>query len=81
MRSAVIAPPELPHVTEHVTDLENTVQAQLNGRVRELRLEIASEGGLVLKGWTRTYHVKQLAQEAVMGATSLPIQANDIEVR
>jgi len=37
-------------------------------------------GELILRGRTRTYYAKQLAQQAVMEATALPIRANEIEV-
>ena len=60
--------------------LEAHVHAQLHGRVRDLRV-VAGEGGLRLHGCTHTYYVKQLAQHAVMCATSVRIVANEIEVR
>ncbi len=60
--------------------LETHVHTRLHGRVRDLRL-VAGEGGLRLHGHTNSYYVKQLAQHAVMQATSLRIVANDIEVR
>jgi hypothetical protein len=34
----------------------------------------------VLRGVTRTYYAKQLAQHAVMQLTDLPIHANEIDV-
>ncbi len=60
--------------------LEAHVHTQLHGRVRDLRV-VAGEGGLRLHGCTNTYYVKQLAQHAVMQATSMRIVANEIEVR
>jgi hypothetical protein len=36
--------------------------------------------GLVLRGRVHTYYAKQLAQHAVMEASSLPIRANEMEV-
>jgi hypothetical protein len=72
--------PELPVATpERLARLEEHVQSQLTGRVQGLRL-VLHEGGLLLRGHAHTYHAKQLAQHAVMGATALPIQANEIEV-
>src|SRR5262249_20850238 len=59
--------------------LEMHVQSRLNGRVRSFHL-VVRECGLVLTGRAGTYHAKQLAQHAVMEATSLPILANEIEV-
>jgi len=60
--------------------LEAHVQSQLQGRVRDLRL-VAEEDGLLLRGYSHSYYVKQLAQHAVMQATNLRIVANEIEVR
>jgi hypothetical protein len=42
-----------------------------------LRLE---DPGLVLEGCAHSYFAKQLAQQVVMTATTLPIAANEIEV-
>jgi len=64
---------------EIVAQLEGHAQSQLNGRVRDLRL-VVRENGLILHGRAHTYYGKQLAQHAVMQATRLPIQANEIEV-
>jgi hypothetical protein len=36
--------------------------------------------GLILRGYAHAYDAKQLAQDAVMVATELPILANEIEV-
>jgi hypothetical protein len=47
--------------------------------VRDLQV-LGRDNGLVLKGHSRTYYAKQLAQHAVMEATQLPILANEIEV-
>ena len=55
--------------------LEAHVQCRLNGRVRDLRLLLRGQG-LILKGHTRTYYAKQIAQHAVMDATELPIASN-----
>jgi hypothetical protein len=59
--------------------LEAHVQSRLSGRIRDIKLEV-QEGGLVIRGHTSTYYVKQMAQHAVMEATDLPIVANEIEV-
>jgi len=59
--------------------LEGRVRCQLNGLIRELRL-LCHEGGVILKGCARSYYAKQIAQHAVMNATSMPILANEIEV-
>ena len=59
--------------------LEAHVQCRVGGQVRHLRLEWC-EGGIVLRGHSQTYYAKQLAQQAVMTASDLPIKANEIEV-
>jgi hypothetical protein len=47
--------------------------------VRAFRLVVCDEG-LILQGHASTYYAKQLAQQAVMAGTTLPIVANEIEV-
>jgi hypothetical protein len=64
---------------DRIAEVEAHVQSRLMGRIRDLRLE-AGEQGIVLRGRALTYHVKQLAQHAVMEASGLPILANEIEV-
>jgi len=64
---------------DRIGEVEAHVQSRLIGRVRDLQLE-ARDQGLVLRGRALTYHVKQLAQHAVMEASGLPILANEIEV-
>jgi len=59
--------------------LESLVRARSYGRVHDLRVE-RHGAGLVLRGRTSTYYVKQLAQEAVLAAGGLPLLANEIEV-
>jgi hypothetical protein len=70
----VIAPAELPPGL-----LETHVQSRLGGRIKDLQL-VVQDQGLILRGHARTYYAKQLAQQAVMQATELPILSNDIEV-
>lgn len=60
--------------------LEGRVRARLNGRVHDFCL-LARGHGLILRGRAPTYYVKQLAQEAVLATTGLPVLANDIQVR
>jgi hypothetical protein len=55
------------------------LQQKLQGRGRELQL-VLQEDGIVLRGFARTYHAKQLAQHALMMETEMPILANEIEV-
>jgi hypothetical protein len=59
--------------------LENRVHARLSGRIRDLQI-LLHDCGVILRGFARTYHAKQLAQHAVMAETHLPILANEIEV-
>jgi hypothetical protein len=60
-------------------ELEARLQSCLSGRVSGLRLRFHGDG-LILRGWTRTYYAKQLAQQTLMKATSIPIAANEIQV-
>lgn len=73
--ASLMLPPELPEMEQ----LETHVQSRLSGRVQHFRLVVRG-CGLVLRGHTRTYYAKQLAQHAVMEATTLPIVANEIDV-
>jgi hypothetical protein len=60
-------------------ELETHIQCRLGGQIREFRL-VRVDKGLILRGYAHTYYAKQLAQQAVMEATRLPILANEIEV-
>jgi hypothetical protein len=64
---------------EDVMRLEARVQHHLGGRVCNLRL-VVRYNGVVLQGCVRTYYAKQLAQQAVMEASGLPILANEIDM-
>ena len=64
---------------EALTRIEDHVRGRLTGRVRDFQL-VLRDGGFVLRGRVPTYHAKQLAQHAVMEASSLPIRANEIHV-
>ena len=57
---------------EDFARLEARVQHRLGGRVGDLRLVIR-DNGVVLQGCARTCYAKQLAQQAVMEASGLPI--------
>lgn len=65
--------------TQEIEQLEAHLQSQLGNRVGSLRVLIR-DGRLVLSGQTRTYHAKQVAQHALMAATSHPLGSNDIDV-
>jgi uncharacterized protein YcaQ len=60
--------------------LESHIERRLGNQVRDLRV-VARPTGLILQGRTATYHAKQLAQHAAMELATLPILANEIEVR
>ncbi len=62
------------------SSLEEAVLGQLQGRLLDFTVEDTG-GELVLHGLTHSYHVKQLAQCAVMGLTSQPIRENCIAVQ
>lgn len=55
------------------------LQEQLCQRFRGLRIRLENDG-LVLEGRVRTYYMKQVAQELVMGLTDVPIVGNAIAV-
>jgi hypothetical protein len=59
--------------------IEEHVRCRLSGLLGDFRL-VFRDKGLVLCGHVHTYYAKQLAQHAVMEATSLPIRANEMEV-
>jgi len=64
---------------ECLAQIQEQIQRRLWGRVRDFQL-VVHEEGLVLRGYARTYYVKQIAQHVVMETTNLPIWANEIEV-
>lgn len=60
--------------------LRARVSARLGGRVPDLRL-LVCDAGIILRGCSHSYYVKQLAQQAVMEESGLPVLGNEIEVR
>jgi hypothetical protein len=64
--------------TSMVDDLERQVQHSLGSHVRHFHL-LRRGDGLILKGHTRTYYAKQLAQQLVMRSNQR-VLANEIEV-
>jgi hypothetical protein len=79
MSSAETEPATAPAPVEALAKLAARLQARLRGRVRDFRLE-SQAGGVVLRGQSRTYYAKQIAQQEVMAAAGLRILANRIEV-
>lgn len=60
--------------------IRGSIERKACGRIRDLQV-LCSEGLIILQGRSRTYHAKQLAQEAVLDMTDgLPTLANQIEV-
>lgn len=62
-----------------VAELETQLQRKLRGQVHELRVQ-ARDKGLTLQGYAYTYYAKQLAQHALMNATTFPLLSNEIAV-
>jgi len=60
--------------------LESLLARRLGSRIRELRL-VFQQDGVILRGRSETYHAKQTAQHAVMELSTVPIVANEIEVK
>jgi len=71
----ILAPPS----SAALEQLEASLQARMNRRIRDFQLLLRGPG-LVLRGRAHTYYAKQLAQQAVLEATTLPILANEIQV-
>jgi len=60
--------------------IEGQIERRASGRIRDLHV-VCSEGKIILMGRSRTYHAKQLAQEAVLDLTDgFPSLANQIVV-
>lgn len=64
---------------EEVDRIVVRVIGRLAGQLRGLRIVVRHDG-VVLHGCVRSYYAKQLAQEAVMNATDVPVAENAIEV-
>jgi hypothetical protein len=48
--------------------LEGYIEQRASGRIRDLHV-VCSDEGIILQGRSRTYHAKQLAQQAVLDLT------------
>ncbi len=60
--------------------IEGHVNRIANGRIRDLRVD-CSDDRILLRGRSRTYHAKQIAQQAVLELTDgYPLLANQIVV-
>ena len=76
-------PATSPHnmsLLELADRLESRIVRRTGGQVRDLRV-VAIEDRVVLRGRSRTYHAKQLAQEAALDEADGPLAlVNEIEV-
>jgi len=60
--------------------LESHITRRSRGQIRDLHVSLVG-GRIVLRGRSRTYHAKQLAQEAVLDVTGgTPALINEIVV-
>jgi hypothetical protein len=59
--------------------LEAYIQCPLSGLVRHFHV-LSGDKGMILRSQARTYHAKQLAQQAIMEVTAVPVAGNEIEV-
>ena len=61
-------------------EIEGHIDRKAQGRIRDLHV-VCSEDQVILMGWSRTYHAKQLAQEAALDLTAgHSVLANQIVV-
>jgi hypothetical protein len=69
--------PGSDNLAERIVSL---LEGEFCGQVHRLEV-VCSEGRLILRGRTRTYHVKHLAQQAVLDLTDgYPLLVNQITV-
>jgi hypothetical protein len=60
--------------------IEGYIERRASGRIRDLHV-VYSDDAIILQGRSRTYHAKQLAQEAVLDLTDgYPLLTNQIVV-
>jgi len=60
--------------------LEGYIERRASGRIRDLHV-VCSSDSIILQGRSRTYHAKQLAQQAVLDLTDgQQILSNEIVV-
>jgi hypothetical protein len=64
---------------ETLARIEEHVRCRLTGLLRDFQL-VFRDRGLVLRGHVHTYYAKQLAQDAVMEVSNVPIRANEMDV-
>lgn len=60
--------------------IEGDIERRASGRIRDLHV-VCSDDAIILQGRSRTYHAKQLAQQAVLDLTDgFPLLTNQIVV-
>jgi len=60
--------------------IEGYIERRASGRIRDLHV-VCSDDSIILQGRSRTYHDKQLAQQAVLDLTDgYPLLTNQIVV-
>jgi len=60
--------------------IEGCIERKACGRIRDLHV-VCSDDAIILQGRSRTYHAKQLAQQAVLDLTDgFPLLTNQIVV-
>ena len=60
--------------------IEGYIERRASGRIRDLHV-VCSDNMIILQGRSRTYHAKQLAQQAVLDLTDgFPLLTNQIVV-
>jgi hypothetical protein len=69
----------MEHPSVSIDRLPELIRGRLRGLVKDLRV-LSQGAGLVLRGRSRTYYGKQLAQEEIMKLIDRPIVSNEIEV-
>jgi hypothetical protein len=67
-------------IVEEIAIAAAHLKRHLHGRLYDAGVSVHA-GGVVISGHTGYYYVKQLAQHAIMNRVTLPIVANEIEVR
>lgn len=65
---------------QRLEDIEMRLADRLRRQIRNL-VVLSSDKGIILRGIARSYYAKQLAQEAVLECTPLPLYLNEIEVQ
>jgi hypothetical protein len=63
-----------------IEQIESRIRRRVGSRLSDLHVTI-QRGALVLQGRALTHHAKQLALQAAMESSELPILANEILVR